>query len=61
MGRDSTAPHLRYHLIAGLYFANGEAAQAGLDSPEGQAVTADTQNFPGDWTSTALLGAVAAN
>ena len=34
-----------YYLIAELYFDNMEAFQSGLQSPEGQAAAADTQNF----------------
>ena len=58
-GPDGAAP--AYHLIAGLYFVDGGSLQAGLGSPEGQAVTADTNNFPGDWTSTVLIGEVLAS
>lgn len=48
-----------YHLIAGLSFADAAALQAGLGSPEGVAVVADVENFPGDFTFTVLTGAVA--
>ncbi len=34
-----------YYLIAILYFDSLEAMQSGFQSPEGQAATADVQNF----------------
>ena len=34
-----------HYLIAELYFDSMQAFQAGLQSPEGQAAAADTQNF----------------
>ena len=34
-----------YYVIAELYFENMEALPAGLQSPEGQAVAGDLQNF----------------
>jgi uncharacterized protein (TIGR02118 family) len=55
-GPDGSAP--AYHLIAGLYFPDAGALQAGLGSPEGQAVTADVANFPGDYTVTINTGEV---
>ncbi len=58
-GPDGAAP--AYHLIAGLYFADGAALQAGLGSAEGQAVTGDVQNFPGDFTPTIVFGEVVAS
>ena len=47
-----------YHLIAGLYFPDAAALQAGLGSPEGQATTADVANFPGSPTPTIIVGEV---
>jgi uncharacterized protein (TIGR02118 family) len=47
-----------YHLIAGLYFPDAAAMQAGLGSPEGQATTADVANFPGSPTPTIIVGEV---
>jgi uncharacterized protein (TIGR02118 family) len=55
-GPDGAAP--AYHLIAGLYFTDPGALQAGLGSPEGQAVTADVGNFPGDFKATINIGEV---
>jgi uncharacterized protein (TIGR02118 family) len=47
-----------YHLMAELYFADAEAMQAGLGSPEGKALGADVANFA-DTPSTHLVGTVA--
>jgi uncharacterized protein (TIGR02118 family) len=46
------------HLIAGLYFSDPGAMAAALGSPEGQAVTADVANFPGDFEVTINVGEV---
>ena len=55
-GPDGAAP--AYHLIAGLYFSDPEALQAGLGSPEGQTTTADVANFPGSPKATIIVGEV---
>jgi len=55
-GPDGSAP--AYDLIAGLYFPDPETFQAGLGSPEGQAVTGDVANFPGGPEPTIIVGEV---
>lgn len=55
-GPDGSAP--RHHLMAELYFPDGETMAAALATPEGKALGADVQNFA-DTASTRLLGTVA--